>query len=364
MSNALVPFKAGQVPAHILALQQAASGGASDIVARASLPTLSIKGKVWTVIADGEKIQMMARNAEGDEVPVPVLRAVIVGHARQRGRAYFEGDYNPDQEAAPLCRSQDGTRPDADVPEEDKQAQFCAKCPKSVKGSKISEGGKATVACSQHRIIVLALGRNLDRLVRLKLPITSDFDKQSPEHAQQGWHAFQQYSAFLLANSCSSTALLVTKMKFDNKATYPKVLFSADSFLDEAAATKAIELAKSQEVADLLAGVQPGAAQEASDEGEQETEGVDGSGDGYGEADGVEMTRAVEPKPAVTQTKPAPKPVTQTKPAPKPVTQTKPAPNVVAGTAASKPATAPAAPIEPEVMSAAGVGDILDDWAS
>jgi hypothetical protein len=113
----------------------------------------------------------------------------------------------------------------------------CANCPMAVKGSKVIPGtNKAVTACSQHRMLALvpdpALGLKDIPPLRLKIAMTSDWDKQSPDQEQQGWFAFSNYVDWLVARNVKHTAALVTKMKFDPEAAYPKIFFSAERYLE------------------------------------------------------------------------------------------------------------------------------------
>jgi hypothetical protein len=66
---------------------------------------------------------------------------------------------------------------------------------------------------------------------RMKLAITSLWDKTSDEHTAQKWFAFDNYIDYMRANNITNTAVVVTKMKFDPNVAYPKILFSGDRWL-------------------------------------------------------------------------------------------------------------------------------------
>lgn len=250
MSTALTTFDpAGAVPAHIAAFF--ASDEGSNIESRASVPSLSPGGKVWTISLNGEKVPLMKRNSDGDVEPVNVMRAVILEFAKRRGRSYYEGAYDPDNVSAPICWSADGVAPNASVT--DKKSVKCGDCPLSAKGSKVGDNGKAQVACSQHRMLVVVPSNKLDfEPLRLKIAMTSDWDKESPDQAQQGWFAFQNYVDWLKTKGVSHTAAVVTKMKFDSNATYPKIFFAADRWCTAEELSVVTPLTKSDDVLALL----------------------------------------------------------------------------------------------------------------
>ncbi len=198
----------------------------SNIADRMNVPSLSYEGKTWTIVKDGNKTKLQAKNSDGDMVPVPVMRVVLLGYNPDRGRAFYEGAYNPAASAAPKCWSADGKAPDPSVKE--KQAALCANCPQSVKGSRVQDG-EERIACSSHRMIAIAPAFDLSAdPLRLKIAVTSDYDKDIVEH---GWYAFRQYTDWLKSRGVSHTGLVVTKIKFDPNTAYPKLLFALDRLL-------------------------------------------------------------------------------------------------------------------------------------
>ena len=87
------------------------------------VPSLSYEGKNWTIVKDGNKTKLQAQNSDGDMVPIPIMRVVLLNFNAERGRAYYEGTYNPAQASAPLCWSPDGKAPDPSV--KAKQSSAC-----------------------------------------------------------------------------------------------------------------------------------------------------------------------------------------------------------------------------------------------
>lgn len=255
-SNSLTTFQPGAVPAHIAAARESGALGSNTEGSGITVPSLSPQGKVWTISLEGNKTRLEKRDNDGEIVPVGVMKVVILDFAQRRGRTYYEGTYDPDKESAPLCWSDDGITPDASSPQ--LQAKKCAECPRAVKGSKVTDNGKAVAACSQHRMMALVPANKLDFTpLRLKIAITSDFDKQSQGAAgntSQGWFAFQQYRDYLKSVGVSHTAEVVTKMKFDSSATYPKILFAAERWLNPEELAIAGPLSKQEDVQTLLGG--------------------------------------------------------------------------------------------------------------
>jgi len=256
MANEIAMFdpKAG-VPAHIANFFGVEGSNIQD---RATVPSLSPQGKMWTVSVNGDKTKLLKRDNDGEMVPVSVMRVVILDFAKRRGRAYYEGAYDPANESAPICWSDDGVAPDETVPAEIKSTKTsfkCDTCPMAAKGSKVGDNGKALTACSQHRMLAVVPANKLDfEPLRLKIAITSDFDKQSPDAEAQGWFAFSNYMDYLKSRGVQHSAAIVTKMKFDPNATYPKIFFAADRWLEPAEIAQVAPLTKDEKVQKLLAG--------------------------------------------------------------------------------------------------------------
>jgi hypothetical protein len=247
-STALAMFDSGSVPAHIAAF---AGELGSNLPDRATVPSLSYEGKTWTISLEGVKTKLTKKNADGDDEPIQVMKVVILDAASRRGRQFYEGTYDPNKIAAPRCWSADGVAPDKNVKEP--IATGCDKCPNAVKGSKVLDNGNATVACSQHRMMAVVPAGKMDfEPLRLKIAITSDWDSQSPEEEAKGWFSFSKYLDMLKSRGCPHTAAIVTKMKFDANAAYPKIFFSADRWLTPEEVAAVAPTTKSDGVKKLL----------------------------------------------------------------------------------------------------------------
>ena len=239
------PNSGAALPAY---LSDALGDMGTNIPDRQTVPSLSYEGKTWTIVKDGNKTKLQAQNTDGDMVPVPVMRAVILNFNADRGRSYYTGTYNPAASTAPVCWSPDGKAPDASVKE--KQSATCANCPMSVKGSKVQDG-REMVACSSHRMIAIAPAFDLQAdPLRLKIAVTSDYDKEIVEH---GWFAFRQYVDFLKSRGVTHTALVVTKIKFDPNTAYPKLLFALDRVLTQEEVALVKQALANPKVEELLA---------------------------------------------------------------------------------------------------------------
>lgn len=261
MANAVTIF---DNPPELPAEMEAFFNEESNVVPRETINSLSYGGKNWAIVLDGVRKVLTRKNAEGDEEPVPIMRVVILDYNKRRGRAYYPGAYDPEKVTMPECWSDDGITPSEYVKEPyindadqecGRQSTVCAKCPMSIKGSKVTGQGKSVVACSEHRMIAVIPAQRLDfKPLRMKIAITSDWDGQSPDHEAANWYAFSNYIQYLISKGVKHTAKLVTKMRFDPNADYPKVLFSTDKLLEADQVAQVIPIVRSEEVKALISG--------------------------------------------------------------------------------------------------------------
>jgi hypothetical protein len=239
------------MPAHVKAAQEA---GTSNIVTRSQVNALTFPGKVWTVTIDGSKRPLMRTNQDGEEELVQTFDAVIIAYNENRGRSYYGGRaYDPGQESAPVCWSNDGVTSSPNSTE--RQSEKCNVCPQAIKGSRQTDQGKAATACAVHRnLAVVPKARDLGAapLLRLKIPQTSDFDGLNKEAQAKMMFAFTNYLNFLKSKAVPFTYSLTTKIRFDNTKSYPKLWFSPGRWLTEEETAACAEIAGSGNLDDLL----------------------------------------------------------------------------------------------------------------
>jgi hypothetical protein len=347
-ANAVVQWDANSGAALPAYLANALDELGTNIADRSTVPSLSYEGKTWTIVMNGNKTKLQSRNQDGDMVPISIMRMVILQYNADRGRAYYEGVYNPSAAAAPKCWSPDGKAPDASVKE--KQSSLCQGCPMSVKGSKVQDG-KEMVACSSHRMIAIAPASDLTMdPLRLKIAVTSDYDKEVVEH---GWFAFRQYTDWLKSRGISHTALVVTKVKFDMESAFPKLLFALDRPLSEAEVGQIKEALKNPKVPELLAEKWTAAGTNGTpiNDSDIKPHGLEGAyADGWQahpEAAGYSWRGAeVLTNEALAALYPAPEPAPEPTAPPIPASE-----QVIDQSAANAPAVIPAVPTSPEPVA-------------
>lgn len=246
MANEIAKIEGG-LPAELAAAFGAVE---SNIVVAEKTPQLSIKGKVWKIMMEGNETPLMKKDADGEMVPENVIKVIILNQVVKRSRVYFPDSYTEDSKAQPACWSINGDAPDPTVPTP--ISDNCGNCEYAIKGSKISDSGEPTTACSTNKRIVVIPANNAEFTpLLLKLPVTSLWEKEESEKAQ-GWMAFDSYLKFLKANNVQHTGAVITAMKFDAKESYPKVLFKYSGFVDPDMASQIIPRINSQEVIHTL----------------------------------------------------------------------------------------------------------------
>lgn len=242
-TNAVVPFfQQAAVPAELAD----AFAGASNIAERNLVPSLTFRGKVWRITVAGETHDLM-----NGEDPKPAVDVVVLAQLPKRSRAFYEGSFVEGESKPPRCWSTDGAVPDAEV--QDPCGKTCAACPNAVKGSKVTDNGKAIAACSQFRRLVVVPANDLGfEPLLLRIPQTSIWDKDNAENEQKGFYAWDQYIDMLRARNVNHTASVVTKLRFDKRMAYPKILFGPVRFISGEELPAVKELIDSDKVKALL----------------------------------------------------------------------------------------------------------------
>ena len=291
----IIPFDSGSnLPAFLKKVDVAALN--SDLTAHAGggFPVISIKGKVFAVVRDGDReIQM---NPKDPDSAATSLNVVLLKANKGTSKVFYIKGYDKDSSEGqkPDCYSNDGVEPAADA--QNKQAKKCATCPHNQWGSRVSEKGatKGKACADAVRMAVAPAGQINDAML-LRVPPASI--KALGEYGQ------------MLAKRGVGYNMVVTKVGFDLQAESPKLTFSAVGLLDDDGFAEVQEIAASDMVSNILGSSMVAAiAAEAPAEPEEEA-----------------PAPKAKAKPAVAEPaeeeapKPAAKPKAAAKPAPKPV---------------------------------------------
>ena len=235
MSN-IIPFESGKVPAYLKQLN--VSDLNSDLTSHAGtgFPVLSIKGKTWAVVRDGERT-VLTKNLDGEEIPVPSIDVVIVKANKTNSKVFYIKGYQEGVEnQKPDCFSNDGSKPDVSVAEP--QAKSCAVCPHNQWGSKVGDNGGKGKACSDSVRMAVAQPDLINDPYLLRVPPATI-------------KALGEYGKALAKRGVPYTAV-VTKIGFEMESPTPKLTFRATGFLNDSAYAEVQEVAQGDVVAAIL----------------------------------------------------------------------------------------------------------------
>lgn len=247
MSN-MIPFNpAGGALAVPSYLQQSFEQTRNDdLYTSQALPSLLYRGKVWRYIWKGEEVAVM--DADGNAVPT--VEVIMLKANPHNTKAYYAKNYAEGDNAPPDCFSLDGKTPDASV--KTPQSPNCATCEWNVFGSRVGADGQAGgKACGDRRRIAVITPDFQVGPLKLDLSPTSMSDRDNKENEARGWYAMRQYGDFLNKHKVNYWGV-VTRLGFDSRAAYPKVLFKAVKFLDEASFRQVLEMQGAEDVRQIL----------------------------------------------------------------------------------------------------------------
>jgi hypothetical protein len=216
--SSLIPFESAKLPAHLAGIDIKSFNADLTAHAGAGFPVISIKGKVFAVVRDGERIVLP--NPKDPESPATSIDVVLIKANKDKSKVFYIEKYDPnasDKAKKPDCYSTDGTKPAADS--EHKQAASCAVCPHNAWGSATNEKGIATKgkACQDSVRIAVAPGGTLNDPMLIRVPPASI--KALGEYGQ------------MLAKRGVAYNMVVTKVGFDQDAESPKLTFKPVGFL-------------------------------------------------------------------------------------------------------------------------------------
>lgn len=242
-------------------------------------PVISYRGRTWRVKKGGE--EQVYLNDDGEAMQS--IELVLLKANPTLGKIYYEGAYSEGDNSPPTCWSADGHKPDVGV--QNPQSATCAGCPHNVWGSRITESGKKTRACSDHRRMAVVFREGDHGLesaepmvLLLRVPPAS-------------LNPLKDYIEKMLAPKGVPPFAVFTKIGFDTSVSHPQFTFKGVQFLDEAQGAKVMELRDSDETQRILS-----EAKEYSPEGTPED----------GEAAESPATGKAEASPAPSGSKPKP----------------------------------------------------------
>lgn len=234
----IIPFEGSKnLPAYLKKFDIAALNADLTTHAGAGFPVLSIKGKNFAVVRDGERTTLM--NPKDPDSPATYVDVVILKANKDKSKVFYLKGYDPKESEGqkPDCYSTDGITPAADSTAP--QAKKCATCAHNQWGSRITEKGASKgKACNDTvRLAVAAAGQINDPML-LRVPPASI--KAVGEYGQ------------MLAKRGVGYNMVVTKVSFDSDAESPKLTFKPVGLLDDASFAEVQQAIESDVVANII----------------------------------------------------------------------------------------------------------------
>lgn len=311
------------LPAHLQqaqAVDKEFSGGVQS-----GFPVVSYRGKVWRVKQGGE--EQVYVDADGNAIQA--IEIILIRSNPALSKTFYEGKYSEGDSGKPRCWSSDGVRPDTDVP--NPVNALCDACPMNQWGSRTSDEGKKMKACQDVRRVAIAFGHEIEAYVRGEKKL-EDIPVMLLRVPPASLNPLKDYAERILAPKGASPFMLVTKIKFDTDASYPKLVFEGLRWLSEPEFGAVSELRDSEAVKRVIdtsaEHVDAGSTDDGSEEASSEVQA---------------KAEAPESAPAETFSTPVEEPAPEIAPAPA-APAASAAPATVPATA---PATAPAPAPEP-----------------
>ena len=174
---------------------------------------LSIKGGVFRKMVGGKEVGAIEDRH---------MNIIFVKMAHSASRQCYEGTYEEGKTVSPVCWSNDSIKPDSDV--EHPCAPTCDVCPNSAKGS--NDSGVGTKCKLSWRTAVVLPQDPAGDVLEFVIPAASAFGEE-----ENGRWPFKSYVGMLASNNIAA-GRVITKVQFDTKVQYPKVLFSPIGAVD------------------------------------------------------------------------------------------------------------------------------------
>jgi hypothetical protein len=233
----IVPFESGNLPAFLNSVRVEELNNDLTAHAGGGFPVISIKGKTFAVVRDGERV--IIPNPKDPESPATYIEMVLLKANKNVSKVWYAKGYQEGSEATkPDCFSNDGVVPDE--ASEMKQSPTCATCKKNVWGSKISENGTSKgKACADSVRLAVAKPDALNDPYMIRVPPAS----------------IRELGAYgqMLKKKGVGYNMVVTKISFDPEMPTPKLLFKPVGFIDDASYAEVKEMVESDIVQNILA---------------------------------------------------------------------------------------------------------------
>lgn len=234
----IIPFDGSKnLPAYLKKVDIATLNADLTAHAGGGFPVISIKGKVFAVVRDGER--KVLTNPKDPDSPATSIDVVIIKANKGTSKVFYLKGYDKDSSDGqkPDCYSNDGTAPAADSAAP--QSKKCATCPHNQWGSRISEKGNSKgKACADAVRLAVASAGQINEPMLMRVPPASI--KGLGEYGQG------------LGKRGVGYNMVVTKIGFDMEAESPKLTFRAVGLLDDEGFAEVQATAASDVVQNIL----------------------------------------------------------------------------------------------------------------
>lgn len=232
----IIPFEStSAVPAYLQ------GGNNDDLTAHASTayPVLSIKGKVFAVVKDGQR--MVVPNPKDPESPAHYINVAVIKVSPHTSKVFYMQAFKEGEEnVKPTCFSADGETPDP--ASQQPQCKTCAACPHNVFGSARNADGTAGrgKACSDSVRMAVADLSNIHEPMMLRVPPASI-------------KAIGEYGKVLARRKVPYQGV-VTRISFAPEEATPRLVFQPVGYLPQETYMEVVQESKSQMVQSIISG--------------------------------------------------------------------------------------------------------------
>ena len=199
---------------------------------------VGFRGKVWSIKYQGNELPLMREDGDGPRASIEV---VLIRAAGVISKIFYANGWIEGSNEAPDCWSTNGVTPDAAVP--NKVSAACLNCPNNAWGSRVTEQGKNSKACSDSKRLAIVPSEDLDNelfggplLLRIPAASLKDVKAYGDKLSSVGY----KYYA------------VSTRISFDVKDSYPHLVFNAIRPLTDEEARKVLELREDERVTRIL----------------------------------------------------------------------------------------------------------------
>lgn len=255
----IIPFDGGgKLPAYLKKVDVARLNADLTAHAGGGFPVISIKGKVFAIVRDGER--KVLPNPKDPDSPATHIEVVILKANPKPSKVFYLKGYDPETSEGqkPDCYSNDGEAPAADA--KNPQSKKCATCAHNQWGSRITEKGSSKgKACSDAVRVAVAPAGQLNDPMLLRVPPASI--RNLGEYGQ------------MLDKRGVAYSMVVTRVGFDMEAESPKLTFKPVGMLDDEGYAQVEQTMDGETVRDILGkGIPVGIVNAPAAEAEAEEE--------------------------------------------------------------------------------------------